>query len=131
MSKRDQAKRRVRTGNEQIDETVVQHFEDAFRLVGGYGVIERGHEVFQQHGNAVDQRSKQQHAPAMGNSRHDKDRNCCDGEQDADAVRDGVRHLFAQRVFAHVPLALHRVRARARRLARDRPNRLRVSWLEL
>ena len=110
---------------------MVQHLEHAFRLVDGQRVIQRGHGVFEQHGKRVHQRGEQQDAAAVVYRLHHKDGNGGNGQKRADAVRDGVGYLLAQRVLAHVALPVRLVRRGLRRLIAMHSGLAQVARLEL
>ncbi len=97
----DQAERRVRSGDEQVDGAVVHDLEDAFGAFVRERMVQRRGEVFEQHGYAEDDRGCEMRPSAVRHCGHDHDGDGGDGEQRADAVRDRVGDFLAQTVLTH------------------------------
>ena len=97
----DQAERRVRSGDEQVDSAVVHDLEDALGAFVRERMVQRRGEVFEQHGYAEDDRGCKMRPSAVRHCGHDHDGNGGDGEQRADAVRDRVGDFLAQTVLTH------------------------------
>ena len=112
VPKRDQAKRRICSRDEQVDPTVVEHFEHALGALYRDSVVQRRHEVLHQHGDGVDERRRKLHAAAGAHRDHHEDGNRRNGKKRADAMRHGVGDFLAERVLAHVTARALGVRGR-------------------
>lgn len=92
----DQAERRVRSGDEQVDGAVVHNLEDALGAFVRERMVQRRGEVFEQHGYAEGDRGCEKRPSAVRYGGHDHDG---DGGQRAEAVRDRVGDFLAQTVL--------------------------------
>lgn len=131
VRERDEAKRRVGAGDEHVDAAMVDDAEHA--LGGGHrdGVVERGGEILQDECDAKDDGADKRGGVGSRNGRlddHDDERR--NREPRADAMRDGVGDLLAERILRALVIAhragrgLDRSRRRGDGRARTRARRL-------
>ena len=79
---------------------MVEHLEHTFGLLGGNGVVQRRHHVFQQHEDAVHQRCRQMQTATRAHCGNDAEGNGRNSQQGTDAMGYRVGDLFPKGVSA-------------------------------
>ena len=100
VCQRNEAKRRIAAGNEQIDTAVVDNAEHALGARGLNRMVERGGKVFEDNADTIDnRRGHVGRASAAQGSEYDQEHQARDTQQAADTMGDGVHDLLAHRVL--------------------------------
>ena len=99
VCQRNEAKRRIAAGYEQVDAAVVDDAKHALGASGLNRVIERGGQVFEDDTDAIDnRRGHVGRASAAQGSEYDQEHQARDTQQTADTMGDGVHDLLTHRV---------------------------------
>ena len=100
VCERDEAKRRIAAGYEQVDAAVVDDAKHALGARGLNRMVERGGQIFENDADAIDnRRGHVGRASAAQGSEYDQEHQARDTQQAADTMGDGVHDLLAHRVL--------------------------------
>jgi len=95
-----QSERRVGSSNEQVNHRVIDHVENPFQGRGFQGVIERGGEVKQDHGQREDGTTDYVASFTMTRSMHNEEWRTNNSCEQSDSMADAIGEFFFASLFA-------------------------------